>query len=396
MNSLEYLNKIEELIKLSINPNDLEKNFPEYSRELAVMCDFMKSNGREDGKLINYKKIFPKFEDLKNIEIRYIFKNEPMDFSDLTKPAKVLLFDAEGQHFAAAYIEGNDVYILDSLPGHTQWFVVSPMQVHNLPVPLQNSNNCAINTAINLGNIDNLINIYKNSKIEDTEVVELTQIYKNIAIYTAMKNVLSGQKEDTFSEEALETLQAKLMSVAVSINPYSEVPSKIVDNLKNGSKLKECVSYLNSLIEESTKNYNEILDSCKLRCEQTLTTKEFESNSQKTDSQLRQEVVSTSKKPKTIALAHSELSEDVEIFKTVQSEISLYDSEVLDKISLKTIEDKKELVDKISEIAEDHKNFATDILANIDMAIIVNSKHQDKEMARKNAIKEAKEMLGIS
>lgn len=417
MNSLESLNGIELLIMLSVNPGDLEEHFPDYFKALKDMQTFMESNGRKKGAFIYADEIFSKFEELKDIQQISMYPNQPLDFSSVTQPAKIILHDIAGKHFAAAYIDGNDIYILDSLPGHTNWLINPSMQVHNIPVPLQDSNNCAINTAINLRYADNIIELYKNSQITDEEIFELTQLYKNILSYNFIKYVLSDQNNHNFSEGELENLQIMLISAIYDILPDSELPLKIVNDLRDGIKIEECTANLEKLIEKDFQNYNKIINNCRLRCNPTLAIENQEIDSQAIDViESKQEashefdmqtifdeadeITQSFQEPKAIVSTISDnVIEDIEAFRSIESKINTQHYKniegVSDEINIEKIADETKLVDKILNIASDDKNFAKDILANIDMAIEVNSKYTDRETARKNAIKETKAMLGI-
>ena len=412
MNSLESLNGIGLLIMLSVNPGDLEEHFPDYFKALKDMQTFMESNGRKKGAFIYADEIFSKFEELKDIQQISMYPNQPLDFSSVTQPAKIILHDITGKHFAAAYIEGNDIYVLDSLPDHTKWLINPEIKVHNIPVPLQDSNDCAINTAVNLKAINSIVEIYKSSKIKDEEIFQLRLIYKDVMTHNFIKFVLSDQKAVPVSKHEFENLEAMLISVVYDISPDSELPAKIIGDLRGGAKLEDCIADLDKTISKILQSYTAILENCEQRCEldsmiedselNDYTIEKFKSKKEISDEFDMQsisdepcEVNQSLQEPKAAILTiDSDIIEDIKMFRSIESKVNPYNRHS-SEINIENIADESELVDKILEINSNDRSFAKDILANIEMAIEVNSKYTDRETARKNAIKETKAMLEI-
>ncbi len=375
------VNDMERLIELSYDFNyegiqylyKLNNILPGYNKRIKYFEKIKKTSDNEESDISDFYIANP--ELLEKYVIVESDEESNIDLSNLKYGQKVILYDKKKRHFAALYMSKNKTaYLMDSLPEHSKWKFNSDYTINSIPVPLQKTNNCAINALTNLDFAARLKKIFDLSKIKKNDIEKLSKFEKKLATYKTIKTLLESNKHNLDNvKKILNSDEKYLMLETKKIN-------KIINSITDDKSFDEQLRKINGKINKY-KNYKVAIY------------KKIQ-NSNKIISN-KQSVISLDKNNSNI------LANEVEKFEEIKRDYSArtsvasntFERVIDDEIAL-FIKDKK-LSKAINELKEIDRDFAQDIVANIKLSTELKTSHAEKEKARKQAVKIAKQMLGI-
>lgn len=393
---------IESLIKLSCGYlNDIDSLLPGYSEKINALETKKPKSEYSDSDIRDF-----------GIEASNIIANNGLlietnnenkiDLTGVEAPKNIILYDAQGKHFAYLFIppsQNKEAYLMDSLPDYSNWKFIGDYSINKIPVPLQKSNECLINTLVNAEYAEQFKEIYLSSHMKNEEIEKLAQITREMMCYKLLKNIIQSSNED------IKQFTKKLNSQE---NYFLLSNNKIIDfinkNINSNKTLDQKIFF---------KNLTKKLDKEIFNCKQKIKHIKGKKNSLSKKAQakrIKQKQLSKQQK----AIKNDNLKQEIEEFKeikrsyltTISQSKSTRTNIIIDSLSslmkdinlsLKEIKSLSQDLEKISKkLEQEHDiSLANDIIANIKLAKNLEKNSSKKGKTFKSAIKETKIMLGL-